>query len=243
MALKAYASGTLFAEVSWTAPRILALHGWGRRAADFGPALKGLSYLAPDLPGFGASPPPTQAFGSRQYATAVEPLLDELAARAVLVGHSFGGRVALHLADRYHARFAGLILTGAPLVRLAAARKPHPIFRLGRWAGNRGFIPAARVERLRERYGSSDYRAAKGVMRDVLVRTINESYESELANLSLPVVLVWGADDREVPLSVAEGLTARISSAELQVLSGVGHAVPMEAPQALREAVEKMLTR
>jgi pimeloyl-ACP methyl ester carboxylesterase len=80
-------------------------------------------------------------------------------------------------------------------------------------------------------------------MRDVLVRTINESYESELANLSLPVVLVWGADDREVPLSVAEGLTARISSAELQVLSGVGHAVPMEAPQALREAVEKMLTR
>ena len=243
MALKAYASGTLFAEVSGTAPRILALHGWGRRAADFGPALEGLSYLAPDLPGFGASPPPKQAIGSREYAAAVEPLLDELEPRAVLVGHSFGGRVALHLANRHPARFAGLVLTGAPLVRLTVGRKPHPIFRLGRWAGGRGLIPAAQVERLRERYGSSDYRAARGVMRDVLVRTINESYDAELANLNLPVVLVWGADDRQVPLSVAEGLTARVSTAELQVLAGVGHAVPLEAPQALREAVEEMLTR
>jgi pimeloyl-ACP methyl ester carboxylesterase len=181
--------------------------------------------------------------GSRQYAAALEPLLDELEENAVLVGHSFGGRVALHLADCHPARFAGLVLTGAPLVRVARVHKPHPIFRLGRWAGRRGLLPAARVERLRERYGSADYRAARGVMREVLVRTINESYEAELGRLNLPVALIWGADDREVPLSVAEGLIARMSTAELQVLAGVGHGVPLEAPRALREAVEKMLTR
>ena len=243
MALKAYASGTVFAEASGPAPRVLALHGWGRRAADFRSALQGLSYLAPDLPGFGASPPPPQAMGSRQYAAALEPLLDELEGRAVLVGHSFGGRVALHLADRHPARFAGLVLTGAPLVRVARVRKPHPIFRVGRWAGRRGLLPAAWVERLRERYGSADYRAARGVMREVLVRTINESYEVELGRLNLPVALLWGADDREVPLAVAEGLIARIGTAEVQVLAGVGHAVPLEAPRALRESVEKMLTR
>ncbi|MGH8958182.1 MAG: alpha/beta fold hydrolase [Acidimicrobiia bacterium] len=243
MALKAYAGGALFAESAGTAPRVLALHGWGRRATDFRTALEGLSYLAPDLPGFGASPPPEEAIGSRQYAAAVEPLLAELADRAVLVGHSFGGRVALHLANSHPDRFAGLVLTGVPLVSLTARRKTHPIFRLGRWAGRRGLISNVAVERMRERYGSVDYRAAVGVMRGVLVRTINESYESDLAGVSLPVLLVWGADDREVPVAVAERLATMIPTAEIQILDGVGHAVPLEAPHALREAVEKMLTR
>lgn len=243
MALKAYAGGRLFAETAGAAPRVLALHGWGRRAADFRSAFQGLSYLAPDLPGFGASPPPERAIGSREYAAAVAPMLEELGERAVLVGHSFGGRVALQIVIAHPDRFAGLVLTGAPLVRLHPLRKIHPIYRFGRWAGRRRLLSAARVERLREQYGSADYRAAKGVMREVLVRTINETYEEELRQLNLPVLLVWGSADAEVPLAVAERIAATVDHAELQVLEGVGHDVPLQAPRPLREAVEKMLTR
>ena len=243
MALKAYAGGAIFAEATGPTPRVLALHGWARRASDFRSALEGLSYLAPDLPGFGASPPPSRAIGSPQYAAMLAPLLDELGERAVLVGHSFGGRVALHLASGHPDRFAGLVLTGAPLVRLAPPTKPRLWFRLGRWAGRRGLLSESSLERLRQRYGSADYRAAVGVMREILVRTIDETYESELAGLDVPALLVWGADDREVSVATAERLAALIPTAELQVLDGVGHSVPLEAPRALRDAVEKMLTR
>lgn len=243
MALKAYAGGAVFAESSGPAPRVLALHGWGRRSSDFQSALGGLSYLAPDLPGFGASPPPAEAIGSREYAAVLAPLLEELGERPVLVGHSFGGRVAVHLVSMHPDRFTGLVLTGAPLFRLTPQGKPALLFRVSRWAGRLGLISEARMERIRQRYGSSDYSAATGVMRETLVRILNESYQNELAALDLPVLLLWGAEDEEASVATAERLAELISGAELQILDGVGHAVPIEAPRALGDAVEKMLTR
>ena len=53
-------------------------------------------------------------------------------------------------------------------------------YRVARSLHARGVIGAARMERWRERYGSPDYLAAHGVMRDVLVRAVNESYEEQL---------------------------------------------------------------
>jgi pimeloyl-ACP methyl ester carboxylesterase len=240
MALKAYADGKLFAESVGEHPRILALHGWGRRGADFRSALAGLSYLAPDLPGFGASPPPQQVMGSEGYAAAVEPLLGDLSGRSVLVGHSFGGRVALRLATSRPELFAGLLLTGAPLLR-GAVSQPSLRYRIGRWAGRAGLISSAALERLRQRHGSVDYRTAQGVMRGVLVSTTNESYDDELEALRLPTILLWGENDPEVSVDVARTIGRRIEGAEIQVLAGVGHQVPIEAPQALRESVEKLL--
>lgn len=243
MALRAYAGGAVFAESAGPAPRVLALHGWGRRASDFRSALGELPYLAPDLPGFGASPPPAEVMGSREYAAILAPLLEELSERPVLVGHSFGGRVALHLATMHPDRFGGLVLTGAPLLRLTPQGKPALLFRMSRWARRLGLIPEARMERIRQRYGSRDYSTASGVMRDILVRILNESYQDELAALDLPVLLLWGAEDQEASVAIAERLAELIPGAELQILDGVGHSVPLEAPRALEEAVEKMLTR
>jgi pimeloyl-ACP methyl ester carboxylesterase len=243
MALRAYAGGAVFAESSGPAPRVLALHGWGRRSSDFRSALEGLSYLAPDLPGFGASPTPPQPIGSREYAAILGPLLEELGERPVLVGHSFGGRVALHLAIMHPDLFSGLVLTGAPLVRISSQGKPALLFRVSRWARRLGLVSEARMERIRQRYGSSDYSRASGVMREILVRILNESYQNELAALELPVLLLWGADDHEASVAIGERLAELISGAELQILDGVGHSVPLEAPRALGDAVEKMLTR
>ncbi len=68
-----------------------------------------------------------------------------------------------------------------------------------------------RMERARQRYGSADYRAAQGVMRDVLVRLVNERYDDALAALRCPVELVWGDDDAEAPVETARALEARQS--------------------------------
>ena len=248
MALRAFGDGSLFGEASGPGPpEVLALHGWGRRGSDFRQSLQDISYIALDLPGFGATPVPEVASGAAGYARAIEPVLTELSDRVVLVGHSFGGRVAVHLAATHPGRFDGLILTGVPLVKRKSGRNPPPLFRMARWAARLGIMPASAMERVRRRYGSADYRAATGVMREVLVAAVNESYEDQLALLQLPVLLLWGADDAEVPVEVAERAAALLNGvgaeARLVVEPGVGHLLPTSSPGTLRRAVDEMLAQ
>jgi pimeloyl-ACP methyl ester carboxylesterase len=110
-----------------------------------------------------------------------------------------------------------------------------------------GMLSDEIFEEIRRQTGSSDYRAAAGVMRDVLVRVVNESYEAQLRALTAPVSLIWGAGDREVPVSIAHAAAEVIESegreVDLQVLEGVGHFLPLEAPEALRNVIERALAR
>jgi pimeloyl-ACP methyl ester carboxylesterase len=243
MALSSFAGGTLFgARHGDRAPRVLALHGWGRTHRDFDAALDGLDAIAIDLPGFGASPPPAEAGGAAMYATLVEPLLAELTPPVVIVGHSFGGRVAVHLAQRRPAAVGGLVLTGVPLLHRAQRRgKPALRYRLGRRLHRMGLVGDRRLEGLRDKYGSADYRAASGVMRDVLVTTVNESYEEQIGAVSAPVELVWGDDDDAAPPEIAGRAEAMFVDARLTLLPATGHFVPTTAPDELRAAIDRRL--
>ena len=97
------------------------------------------------------------------------------------------------------------------------------------------------MERMRQRFGSADYRSATGVMRDVLVAVVNESYESQLDAITQPVELVWGQQDEAVPAEQARRAQERLRDARLTLLDGVGHFVPTEAATALTEAIARRL--
>ena len=242
MALRSFLGGVLFAEVyGEQPPDVLALHGWARRGNDFNAVLEGFSAIAPDLPGFGTSPVPGEVIGADAYADIVAGILDFFDRPPVLVGHSFGGRVAVCLAAKHPERVGPLILTGVPLIRLETGRRPSAAYRLVRWLNQVGLISDDRLEREKQNRGSADYRAASGVMRDILVKVVNESYDGQLPRISSPVHLIWGADDADVPVSVAETAQPLIRDVSLEVLPGVGHFVPIQAPDALREAIEKAL--
>lgn len=223
------------------------MHGWGRRGADFSASLGSLDALALDLPGFGASPPPTVAMGASGYAELIGPALEMFDRPPVVVGHSFGGRVAVAREFLYPGSSSGLVLAAAPLVRANPGRRPSFTHRVLRQANRMGLVSDEMLERRKRRHGSADYRAVTGVMRDVLVTAVNESYEEELRSLRVPVHLVWGAEDTEVPPRVASE-AARIidgspSPVELEVLEGVGHQIPLRAAGALHRAVVQMLDR
>ena len=229
---------------------MLALHGWGRTHADFDTSLNGLvasrpdiSAIALDLPGFGASPAPIVPGGAAVYADLIEAALDECAARVVIVGHSFGGRIAVELAVRQPDRVASLVLCGVPLLHRAdrPAAKPALRYRFARGLHRRGLLGEAAMERMRQRFGSADYRNATGVMRDVLVAVINESYESQLDAIAQPAELVWGQQDEAVPVETARRASGCLRDARLTLLDGVGHFVPTEAATALTEAIARRL--
>jgi pimeloyl-ACP methyl ester carboxylesterase len=247
--LRAYGDGTLFGEPYGEGPvRVVFLHGWARRGGDFAAcatelAARGVASVALDLPGFGSSPDPTVAGGARHYATLVAPALAEMSDDPlVLVGHSFGGRVATVLAADHPALVRALVLTGVPLVRLRAASKPPWRYRVTRFKYARGWVSEKRMEKARQRYGSTDYRNARGVIRDVLVANVNESYEEELARVRVPVAMIWGELDREVPEEVAARATELLETPHtFHRVAGVGHFVPNEAPNEIVSAVEELL--
>jgi len=238
--LKAFAGGRLFGAPSGSGtPWVLALHGWRRSHQDFDACLDGVAAIALDLPGFGAAPAPPEAWSTRQYAEWIAPVLDELTPDVVVVGHSFGGRVATHLAAQCPDRVAALVLTGVPLVA-NPDRQPtkSPLaFRVGRTLHAKGLIGDRRMETLRQRHGSADYRAATGVIRGVLVQAVNETYEVPLAAYPGPVELVWGQRDSEVPMAVAEAAAGLGRRTALTVCAGAGHLVPTEAPDCLRQVI------
>jgi len=252
--LRSLAGGVLYGE-TWGEgpPVVVALHGWRRTHADFaaslGPSspLGPLSTVAPDLPGFGATPAPTEAWGSGEYAAAVARLVEEAPEPGpppVVVGHSLGGRVAVRLAAARPELVGALVLTGAPLLpRTGGPRRPPLAYRVTRALHRAHVLGDAPLERARRRHGSADYLAAQGLMRDVLVRLVNERYEDALAAVQCPVELVWGDDDEEVPLETARALDRVLAQAHLTLCPGAGHLLPLTAPGELRAAVERALSR
>lgn len=244
MALKAFSGGAVFADVTGTgAPRVLALHGWGRSSADFREVLSGMGAVAVDLPGFGNSPPPSSGWGSAEYADAIRDVGSAFEEPPVVVAHSFGGRVAVHLAEEMSMR--SLVLIGVPLVRPGNAGQPAAAFRVARRLHGLGVLSDERMEGFRQKYGSADYRATTGVMREVFVRVVNETYEDQLDRLAMPVRMLWGANDSAAPLEQAQvayrRLVDRDADVELRILEGAGHHVMAERPQDVTRLIKELL--
>lgn len=245
MPLRSYLDGRVFGELAdGPGPLVVGLHGWGRDRRDLQSALSTYPHLLVDLPGFGVSPSPAEAWGAADYASCIAAVLDEHepAEPVVILGHSFGGRVAVCLAASRPDLVRGMVLCGVPLLRLSKAAEPTVSYRLGRKAHQAGLLSNRRFEAMRRARASDDYNAASGVMRKVLVRVVHESYDAQLQAVACPVALLWGSADQAVPASMIEKarglLTALVAT---EIVGGAGHDVHLQAPGRLRAMIEKVL--
>ena len=212
------------------AAELIWAHGWGHTHQALLPLAQAMRPLADswlvDLPGFGASPLPPFAWGTEDYADAMADWLGALPlGRKIWVGHSFGGRVGLQLAARHLDAVSALFLVAThglqPRRSLATRLRRGPrrvAFRLARALTPEG--PAR--DRLRERYGSSDYRNA-GPMRPVLIKAVNEDLSEVARAVRCPVVIVHGEDDTEAPPDIAVRLHRLIPHSRLHLLRGFDH--------------------
>lgn len=187
---------------------LVFLHGWGLNRES----LRGIGILFQhthrihliDLPGFGEAPVPPGDWDTSTYAVLVDAYLSSLgAATVVIVGHSFGGRVALRLAARGPAYLAGVSLLGVPGLPLRGWSRQR-IRRMGIRGLRRlltwvkpitGEGPLAWHSRT---YGSRDYLAA-GALRPVFIRSVNEDLTESARQSHCPFLLVYGTDDTETP--------------------------------------------
>ena len=240
--LASLADGAVIAERFGKGPLdVIALHGWGRQASDFGLVLEGYSAAAVQLPGFGVVDPPTTAWRPADYAQWLLPALDP-DHPPVVVGHSFGGRIAVRLAAAHPERVTAVVLTGVPMTKLHPAKGPDPRYATLRFLRGLGLVSEARLEKARRRFGSADYRQASGVMRDILVHTVGEDYLDDAKRLTMPVELVWGRHDKPAPLEVAQRTLELLPRGTLSVVDDSEHLLDAKLVEALRAAIDRRLT-
>lgn len=238
--LTSLAGGDILAERFGQGPaRVIALHGWGRTGNDFASVLDGMDGLAIHLPGFGPAPAPAEPWSTADYATWLARGLGD-AGPVVVLAHSFGGRIAIHLAVEYPHLVAGLVLTGVPLMKRSPARKAAWPVRAGKALHRVGLVSDAQLESLRQRFGSADYRAASGVMREILVKAVTEDYRQLLPRITQPTIMVWGEEDIPAPLTMAQEAVELLPHATLRVVTGSGHLIDRALAGELQQAVKEL---
>ncbi len=216
-------------------PAVVMLHGWGASAKLMLPLAERLAPLGyqvfvPDLPGFGESDPPPAGWTVFDYTNFV---LGYLAAnhldRVFLIGHSFGGRLGLVLGADHGERISKMALIDSAGIRAPASAQSSlrlKIYRLTLNTLNHVGLPA-QSDRLRawygNRYGSADYKAAVGVMRDTFVKVVNEDLLPYATRVQPPTLLLWGDQDEDTPLWQGQLLEKTIPDAGLVVWEGAGH--------------------
>lgn len=214
---------------------ILFLHGWGVSSALMKPlaermAALGYTGIIPDFPGFGDTPAPPTAWSVQDYARWTLDVMDAMqVSRAHLFAHSFGARVSLFLASDSAHRFDKVALTGAagiPTPKSLEVRLRlhlYKSFRSGlRRVGAESFSRQLSAWYSR-RYGSADYQAASGIMRETLLKVVNEDLRPVAAQVSRPTLLFWGALDQDTPLWQGEALEKLIPDAGLIVYDDGDH--------------------
>lgn len=239
--ITALADGRLLAEKTGaTPPTVVALPGWMRSATDFAPIVDGLDAVSIHFPGFGTTPEPATVWGSEDYAEDVAAAISSFGP-VILVAHSFGGRVAVRLAAKYPQYVKGIVLTGVPLLRLTPAPVPPLSFRVARSLAKKGLLPKSVLEKQRQKRGSADYLAAQGIMRDILVRVINEKYDDDLARITVPVRMVWGENDTAAPADAGLAASQLISRSTFRSVAGAGHLLEGDLRPAVRDELLAMI--
>ena len=221
------------------APPLLLIHGLGMSAAYYTahtfPALGGAFRLvAPDLPGYGGSDPlPHHTLAA--YTGAVRALLDRLAPDGPvhLLGHSMGGQIALGVAAADPARVRSLTLVGA-----AGLPWREPPW----WVSVRAATDRCNFQPRLLAYGFQAGPFSRVYRECVRMIMAGEAeLPATLARITAPTLLIWGAQDRQVPLAYGRTLARLLPNARLAVGPGLGHVPFFERPAAFHRLVAGFL--
>jgi pimeloyl-ACP methyl ester carboxylesterase len=203
---------------------ILLLHGWGQNILMMKPLgdafCDKFRITILDLPGFGESEEPACAWTIGDYNDMLEEFTKKVGiSKPIVIGHSFGGRLAIRYSSRNP--IAKLVLFGSPCIRF---EENLPLY--VRFLKMLKKIPGLEQvgEYMKQYIGSRDYKAASPVMRETLVQIVNEDLSKFAREIEEPTLLIWGENDTEAPLNEAKELEKIMIDAALIVLPGTHYA-------------------
>lgn len=231
-------------------PPLVLLHGIFGKPADWAECQRyfdaSCEVFAPKLPLEGTNRAECNLDHMVSYVT---DFLDRQGlGRAILGGNSFGGHVALQIALRHPLRVVGLILTGSSGLFERGFDRHVPRRPERAWLKEKmkevffdeAFVTDALVEEIHEVL--SDRRRITAFVR-IAASAKNDNLRELLPKIQVPVLLVWGMNDKITPPSVAREFQERLPFAELEFIDECGHAATLEKPSEFNRIVERFLQR
>jgi len=234
---------------------VVLLHGgvsdgrvWRRAMADLADEF---TVVAWDAPGCGGSDDPPESFSLADYADCLAGFTAALGLdRPHVVGHSFGGGLAIALAHRHPSVPRSLVLLGG-YAGWAGSLPPEEVeARLASFlALEDPFVPRSFPGLFSDAMPLEAAEELTRIMEDVrlapsktMIRAFAEAdLRPALPDVDVPTLLLYGEDDVRSPRFVAEHLHANIPGSQLVILPGLGHELYLESPQAFVDTVRPFL--
>lgn len=219
---------------------IIFLHGWRSEALIWQKIIHtlpqdGFNCFALDLPGFGKSEAPTDFFTIQDYADVVLEFINKLKlTNVVLIGHSFGGRIAIKIAAENFLFIKSIVLVDSAGIKVTSlgskiklffAKLVKPLFKLK-------FLKNAK-KGIYKIIGSEDYLATPALQK-TFVHIINEDLTQLLPLIEVPALLLWGEKDKNPNSSLEHALVMKnlIKDSKLMLIPNAAHFSFLDNPHS-----------
>ena len=182
-------------------PPLVLLHGWGVDSSIFKNILNDLDYycILIDFIGFGKSDDPIEAFSVDDYVIQVNSIINHLKIQNYsILGHSFGGRVAIKY--NYYYNINSLILSDSAGIKKTNLKLKKKILKYKILKKVYYLLSKEKYNNLVENSGSRDYKILSPIMKQTMNKVIKEDLRKYCINRRTKTLLLWGINDSETPL-------------------------------------------
>ena len=195
---------------------IVFLHGWGADKNSFiwlKDYFKEYSLIFVDFAGFGETQEPVKPYSVFDYMQELRNLLSGFEIKnLILVGHSFGGRVAIKYTFFYQNDYEVFKLCLVDSAGIKPRRGIKYYYNIYRYKFYKKFFPNSKKI---EKFGSSDYRKLSSVMKQTFIKVVNEDLSYYAKFITAKTKIVWGEKDLETKMYMARKLHKMIKNSSL----------------------------
>lgn len=222
---------------------LVFLHGWGQNIEMMEfiakPFYKDYNVLIIDLPGHGKSEEPKIVWSLEDFALMVNTLVKELKLKNItLVGHSFGGKISIIYAAKYE--IDNLVLLASPY-KVAITKLSFKTKMFKRICKIKCL--SKYTEKLKKKVGSTDYRNATPLMRNILVKHVNTDVTDFCKNIKVPTIIIWGTNDTTIDIENAYELEKLIKDSAVIPFVGGTHFAYLEQRGKTISIIDSLLRR
>ncbi len=229
---------------------IICLPGWGDTLDSFSELIKSLqakyTVLALDLPGFGGSQAPSEAWDMADYTKFVADWMKKVGIVSTygIIGHSYGGSMAIKGLTSDDFKAEKLVLLASAGVRKKNSLRKKIIKAVAKTGKLPAYLlPSNTRKKLRRKF----YEAAGSEalllphMEETFKKIIGEDVQSAAKAISVPTLLIYGSKDQTTPVEDGQTLNQAISGSRLEIIKDAGHFLHQEQPEVVVRLVEDFL--